>query len=288
VTDVATPDGRTLHVYDAGDPSGVAVIAHHGTPSNGTLYSPWLEDGIRLIGFDRAGYGGSTRQPGRRIADVAEDVRAIADALGIDGFATWGISGGAPHALACAALLPDRVFAAASIAGPAPLDADGLDWLAGQGEGNVLEHTKALEGEAALRPLVEQMYGGMSAGGEEALREEMATLLSGTDLAALTGELAEFLHASMSGAGPDGWIDDDLAFVAPWGFDLGSISAPVLIRHGEQDGFVPAAHARWLAARIPGAETRITVEDGHLTLYERALPEIHAWLLQRRSDHPRS
>jgi len=288
VTDVTTADGRTLHVYDEGDPSGVAVIAHHGTPSNGSLYAPWLEEGIRLIGFDRAGYGGSTRRPGRTVADVADDVRAIADALGIDSFATWGISGGAPHALACAALLPDRVFAVASIAGPAPFDADGLDWLAGQGEGNVLEHTAALQGEAALRPLVEQMYGAMSAGGAEALRDEMASLLTGPDLAALTGRLAAFLHGSLTGAGVDGWIDDDLAFVAPWGFDVGSIPVPVLIRQGEQDAFVPPAHGRWLAARIPGAETRITGEDGHLTLYERALPEVHAWLRLSRSDHPRS
>ena len=284
---VATPDGRTLRVYDEGDPNGFPVVAHHGTPSNGVLYPPWLTEGVRLIGYDRAGYGGSARRSGRSVADVAEDIRTTADALGIETFATWGISGGAPHALACAALLPDRVIAAARIAGPAPLGADGLDWFAGQGEGNVVEHNAALAGEETLRPLVEEMYDAMSAGGEASLQAELASLLSGPDVAALTGELAAFLHSSLAGSGADGWVDDDLAFVSPWGFDVGSIEVPVLIRHGEQDGFVPTSHARWLAGRIPRAEALITAEDGHLTLYGRAIPDVHAWLLRSRSDHPR-
>jgi pimeloyl-ACP methyl ester carboxylesterase len=287
---VATPDGRTLRVYDAGDPSGVPVVVHHGTPSIGELYPPWSTDGVRLIGFDRAGYGGSTRHRGRQIADVAADVRAIADALELDTFATWGISGGGPHALACAALLPDRVFAAASLCSPAPFDADGLDWFAGQGEGNVAEHTAARQGETAVRPLLEQMHAAMAAGGAESLQDELASLLTGPDAAALTGELAAFLYESLIGiGGVDGWLDDDLAFVAPWGFDLGAIAVPVLVRHGEQDRFVPADHGRWLAGRIPGAEARITAADGHITLYRAAIPEVHAWLLQQdRSDDRRS
>jgi pimeloyl-ACP methyl ester carboxylesterase len=132
------------------------------------------------------------------------------------------------------------------------------------------------------------MYDAMSAGGEASLQTELASLLSGPDVAALTGELAAFLQSSLAGSGVDGWVDDDLAFLSPWGFDLGSIEVPVLIRHGEQDGFVPTSHARWLAGRIPRAEALITAQDGHLTLYGQALPDVHAWLLQSRSDHPRS
>jgi pimeloyl-ACP methyl ester carboxylesterase len=288
-TEVETPDGRTLRVHEVGGPEGVPVVVHHGTPATGALYPPWFEDGVRLISFDRAGYGGSTRNPGRRIADVAADVRAIADALELERFATWGISGGGPHALACAALLPDRVFAVAAVCSPAPFDADGLDWFEGQGEGNVAEHKAAAQGEAAVRPLLEEMHAGMTSSGAEELNAELASLLTGPDQEVLTGELAAFLHRSIvDTGGVEGWLDDDLAFVSPWGFDLGSIAVPVLIRHGMQDAFVPFGHSRWLSERIPGSEARITAADGHLTLCERGIPEVHAWLLQDRSDNRRS
>jgi pimeloyl-ACP methyl ester carboxylesterase len=284
-----TPDGRTLQVYDEGDPQGEPVIVHHGTPGVGAAYAPWHEDGVRLIGFNRAGYGGSMRDRGRDIAAVVADVRVIADALTLDSFATWGISGGGPHALACAALLPDRVYAAAALASPAPYDAEGLEWLAGGGELNVVEFNAALQGETAVRPLLEQWHGAMNAGGAEGMRDEMASLLGAADLAALAGGLAEYLHEGVvETGGVDGWLDDDLAFVSPWGFGLETIAIPVLIRHGEQDRFVAADHSRWLGAHIPGAEVRITANDGHLTLYEHAIPEIQAWLLGHRSDGSRS
>jgi pimeloyl-ACP methyl ester carboxylesterase len=283
-----TPDGRLLQVYDDGDPDGAPVIAHHGTPAVGEPYAPWLEDGVRLIGFDRAGYGGSTRDRGRNIAAVAADVRVIADALGFESFATWGISGGGPHALACAALLPDRVYAAAAVGSPAPYEADGFDWLEG-GEQNVVEFNAVLQGETAVRPLLEQWHGAMNAGGAEGMRDEWASLLGPADLAVMPGELAEHLHAGIVGTGGvDGWLDDDLAFVAPWGFALETISVPVLIRGGEQDRFLTVDHSRWLGEHIPGAEVRITPNDGHLTLYEHAIPEVHAWLLGHRSDGSRS
>jgi len=273
-------------IHELGD--GFPVVCHHGTPSTGELYPSWETDGVRLIGFDRSGYGDAPRRRGRRVADVVDQVVAVVDSLGIERFATWGVSGGGPHALACAALLPDRVVAAASIASPAPFDADGLDWFAGQGEGNVVEHTAASRGETAVRPLLEQMHAAMTAGGETALADELASLLTGPDAEALTGGLAAYLHRMLvDTGGVDGWLDDDLAFVTPWGFDLGSISVPVLVRHGEQDAFVPPAHGRWLASRIPGAEERITPDDGHLTLYER-MAEVHEWLMQDRSGHPRS
>src|SRR5881275_1403321 len=124
--------------------------------------------------------------------------------------------------------------------------------------------TAALQGETAVRPLLEQWHGAMNAGGVEGMRDEMASLLGAPDLAALAG-------------GVDGWLDDDLAFVAPWGFALETISIPVLVRHGDRDQFVAADHSRWLAEHIRGAEVRITPDDGHLTLYEHAIPEIHVW-----------
>src|SRR5215212_10181043 len=142
---VASGDGRTLHVVEDGDAVGLPVIVHGGTPGGAEpLHRPWVEDarerGLRLIAYDRPGYGPSTPRPGRTVADAASDTAAIADALGIERFATWGISGGGPHALACAALMPERVTAAALLASPAPFDADDLDWLAGQADDNVNEH----------------------------------------------------------------------------------------------------------------------------------------------------
>ena len=263
------------------------MLYQHGTPGCGLLYRRVLEDaarhGIRLLGYDRPGYGGSSRHLGRTVADVAHDVEAIADALGLDRLATWGISGGGPHALACAALLPGRVVAAASLASPAPYDAEGIDWLAGMGDANVVEFDAALGGETALRPMLEQEAAAFLAGGPEGLRDGMASLLSDVDAAVLDDELAEHLYDSMAAGlapGIHGWLDDDLAFVMPWQVDLGTISTPVLVRQGREDRFVPPGHADWLAARVPGAELRLTAEDGHLTLYERRIPEVHAWLLE--------
>lgn len=262
----------------------LAIIVQHGTPGSGLLYEKWQQDGVQLIGFDRSGYSDAPRRRGRSVAGVADEVRALADELGLERFATWGISGGGPHALATAALLPDRCVACAAVASPAPFDAEGLDWFAGQGEANLVEWRAALQGETALRPLLEQGFAALSAGGAAGIRDGLATLLSEVDREVLEGELADFLHASIAAAGGvSGWVDDDLAFVRDWGFDLASISVPVLVRHGEQDRFVAADHSRWLAARIPGAELHVTANDGHLTLYERGIPWVQDWLLQARS-----
>jgi pimeloyl-ACP methyl ester carboxylesterase len=256
------------------------VIFHHGTPSSAALHPWWVEDakqrGIDLIGYERPGYGETPRSRGRDIAWVAADVARFADERGVGEFVTWGVSGGAPHALACAALLPDRVLAAATLGGPTPYGVEGLDWLDGMGEGNIVEFGAALDGEDVLRPLLEQeaaaMLGGQDSGFE--------TLLSPPDLALLP-ELQEFLGQSFSEAlsrGVDGWIDDDLAFVRPWGFDLAEIRVPVLLMHGVHDVFVPVDHGRWLAQRIPGVEARILDDEGHLSLYAR-IPDVHEWLL---------
>jgi pimeloyl-ACP methyl ester carboxylesterase len=285
---VRASGGRTLAVIEDGDRDGVPVLYHHGTPGAGLLYRPWSTDaaerGIRLIGFDRAGYGGSDRQPGRTVADVAADAAAIADALEIDRFATWGASGGGPHALACAALLGGRVVAAATIAGAAPSDASDLDFMAGMGEDNIEEFEAAFVGEQSLRPLLEAMAAGMLGATAEQLVEQLRTLLSPPDAAVVTGDLAEFLLDSIGvgiGGGVEGWIDDDLAFVKPWGFDPATIAVPLQVWQGRQDLMVPVAHGEWLASHLPGAEARISAEDGHLTLTEVRLGEVYSWLAAR-------
>src|SRR4051794_11835917 len=171
--DVTTPDGRTVAAYEHGDPDGRPVLVHHGTPGSGHVREKWIaqaaEQGIRLISYDRAGYAGSDRAPGRSVADVAGDAAAIADALGVERFATWGASGGGPHALACGALLGERVVAVATIAGAAPFDAGDLEFLAGMGEDNVTEFSAAIAGEDTLRPLLEEWAPGLRA----ATRDEL-------------------------------------------------------------------------------------------------------------------
>jgi pimeloyl-ACP methyl ester carboxylesterase len=281
---VRTPDGRTLAVEESGDPGGRPVLVHMGTPNSRLLYGPIMADaaarGLRLISYDRPGYGGSSPQPGRSVADCAGDVRAICAELGIDRLATWGISGGGPHVLACAALLPDLVTAAASLASPAPYGAEGLDYFAGMGQENVDDFSLFFTDEAAARAKTDQDREELLAASPEDAAKALESLLTPTDAAALRGELAEYLaYSNQDGLAPgsQGWFDDNCT-VRPWGFDLADITVPVLLLHGRQDMFVPFSHGEWLAAHIPGVEARLLDHDGHLTLMKDRVPEVHAWL----------
>jgi pimeloyl-ACP methyl ester carboxylesterase len=285
---VSGPGGRALRVREFGDPAGVPVLAHHGTPGCGAVYERWREDaerrGIRLIGYDRAGYGGSDRHPGRSVADVAADVEAICDQLGLDRILTHGRSGGGPHALACAALLPDRVVAAATLCSIGPYDADDLDFLAGMGEDNVTELGAAVEGEETLAPLLEEITAAIIGADPDEMAGELESLLSPPDLAVMNGGVArELLDSLREGVGATraGWIDDDLAFVRPWGFDLASIRVPVQLWQGHQDLMVPPAHGEWLAAHIPGVDAHLSPDDGHLSIEQSRIGDVHAWLLER-------
>jgi len=286
--EVSTPDGRTLAVREGGDPDGVPVLAHSGTPGSGLLYEPHLRDaeskGIRLFSYDRPGYGGSTRDEGRTVADCATDAAAICDALGIERFCVRGVSGGGPHALATAALLPDRVVAAAALAPIAPYGADGLDFFEGMGEQNIEDFEAILEGEQAHRATLERHRDELLAASPEQLVEVLKTLLGPSDRAVLTGRIAVFLLESARvavGEDVDGWFDDEVALVQPWGFDLASIRVPVLHWHGEQDKFVPFGHGVWFSQHVPGVESHLSPEDGHITLTERRVPEVHGWFLER-------
>lgn len=281
---VHAPDGRVLAVEDAGDPAGRPVLVHNGTPNSRLLYGPNVRDaaerGLRLIGYDRPGYGGSSPQPGRTVADCAADVRAICAALGIDRLAMWGISGGGPHMLACAALLPDLVAAAASLASPAPFDADGLDYFAGMGQQNVDDIHLSLSDEAAARAKGVKDRAELLAASPDDVAAGFQTLLTPTDAAVLTGELASYLVASLRDGlapGSEGWWEDDCV-IRPWGFRLADITVPVLLLHGRQDKFVPFGHGEWLAAHIPGVEARLLDNEGHLSLAQNRVPDVHAWL----------
>lgn len=273
---LGTPDGRVLAYAMWGDLDGFPVLALHGTP--GCRFERWPHEelyaglGVCLVTHDRAGYGRSDRRRGRRVADEVDDVRAIADELGFDHFSVTGASGGGPHSLACAALLPDRVVRAACIVGVAPLGTPGLDeetWLAGQDPENVKEVRWAQAGEDVLAPELAALF----AQAEERVAADPSTVLadfelSESDQAQLaTPERMQIIRESIleqAVGGVGGWVDDDLAIVSPWGFDVDVISVPVFIRYGLTDVLVPPAHGEWLAANVPGCLVKVDGVAGHL------------------------
>lgn len=269
------PGGSTLDiVVDDGAPDGAGLLVyHHGTPAAGPL-DPALVDaarahGLRVVELVRPGYGGSTRHPGRTIADVVPLVAALADHLGHDRFVALGWSGGGPHALATAALLPERCAGVLALASVAPFGADGLDFLAGMGQDNIDEFGAALAGEADLEAFLTAMAAELAAVTGPQVNDALDSLLPPVDKAHLTGEAAEHMAAELRWSvarGIWGWFDDDIAFTRGWGFDLASITVPVHLWQGSDDLMVPFAHGQWLAAHLPGARARLDAGEGHLSL----------------------
>ena len=249
------------------------LLFQPGTPAPPV---PWArleglaaERDLTLVSYARPGYSGSTRHPGRRVADAAADVGAVLDALGADDFVTIGHSGGGPHAIACAALLPERCRAVATIGGVAPVDAFGEAWTDGMAQENVDEFAAAEAGERVLRPFLESElagFAGVDAGG---VAVAFGGLVTEVDQHALTDDYADMVARCLRRAahdGIDGWVDDDLAFVAPWGVDLDAIGRPVAIWQGRHDAMVPFAHGEWLAGHVAGARPRLFDAEGHLSL----------------------
>lgn len=256
----------------SGPADGLPLVFHHGTPAAATpiraLERAAHARGLRLVTTSRPGCGASTRQPGRRVVDVVADTEALLAALGADRCLTMGWSGGGPHALACGA----RLGAAAAVlvvAGPAPYEADGLDWMAGMGEDNVIEYSAAVQGEDQLRRYLSQLGEHLRNIGAAEIVAAMPSLLPEVDQEALTGEFAEDMAAGIRETiriGIDGWLDDDLAFVKPWGFGLAEISVPTMLWQGSADLMVPFAHGQWLASRLPTASVHLEEGEGHLSV----------------------
>lgn len=270
---VTLPNARVLEVLTAGPIGATPLVFHHGTPVAAMLFPPLVsaatEFGLRTVVYSRPGYARSTPHHGRSVADAASDVAAILDALGAERFYTLGWSGGGPHALACAALLPQRCVAAASLAGVAPYPAEGLDWFEGMGAENLEEFSLALKGESALTPWLEREAKSLGVVEGPQVAAALGDLISDVDRASLTGEFAEFSARSFRrgvSSGIAGWRDDDLAFTRSWGFDLGSIERPVAIWQGGQDRMVPFAHGAWLADHVAHARPRLHANEGHLSL----------------------
>lgn len=233
--------------------------------------------------YSRPGYGASTRLPGRSVADVAADVRAVLDHLGAPRALVGGWSGGGPHALATAARLADRVAGVLCIAGVAPYGLPELDFMAGMGELNIVEFGLAVKGESALRPYLEQEAAELRDADAAGLHANMASVLSAVDRAVLTHELAEDTAAGFAEGlrlGVDGWLDDDLAFTKPWGFALDEITVPAFVWQGSEDLMVPFAHGQWLAAHVPGAVAHLEPGEGHLSVSVGAIDRMLAELVE--------
>jgi pimeloyl-ACP methyl ester carboxylesterase len=269
---VQLPDGRRLDMRVSGPADGLPLVYHHGAPGAGTpiraLERAAHARGLRLVTTSRPGYGNSSRQPGRSIADVADDTAAVLTELGADRCLTMGWSGGGPHALACGARLP-AAAAVLVVAGAAPHEADGLDWMAGMGEDNVVEFSAALNGEDQLRPYLQQLGGLLAKIRAADITASMESLLPDVDRAALTGEFGEDMAAAFREGlrtSIDGWLDDDLALVKPWGFGLAEISVPTIIWQGGDDLMVPFGHGQWLASRLPAAAAHLEQGEGHLSV----------------------
>jgi pimeloyl-ACP methyl ester carboxylesterase len=272
---VQAAGGRQLEALASGPSGGLTVVLHNGTPA-GLMAAPAIvaataERGLSLVLYARPGYENSTPDPGRRVSSAAADLAAVLDGLGVAEFVTVGWSGGGPHALACAALLPGRCLAAASMAGVAPYDAEGLDWVAGMGTENVEEFGAALAGEDALTSFLEPAARELAGITGADVAAGLGDLVSAADKVAVTGEFADYLAAAFRAAvagGVAGWRDDDLAFADDWGFTMADVGAgaPVAVWQGDQDMMVPYSHGQWLAANIPGARAHLLPGEGHLTL----------------------
>ncbi|HEY0808261.1 MAG TPA: alpha/beta hydrolase [Pseudonocardiaceae bacterium] len=258
-TDIGLADGRALHVYDSGPADAdLTVYWHAGTPQIGLPPTCAVDrPGVRWIAHDRPGYGGSTACPGRDVASVAADVALVADVLGVARFAVLGSSGGGPHALACAALLPYRVLGVACLASLAPYDAHGLDWFAGMAPSGAAELRASVDGPDALREF-------LTASGDQP-----PDWFTSNDIALFSGPFGPWLNTTGgqgTAKGLDGFVDDDVAYVSPWGFDPARIDAPVLLLHGDKDRCVPHSHSGWLARRCPTSELRLCPDDSHISV----------------------
>ncbi len=274
-------DGRDIEFQTAGPADGLPLVVHEGTPVglvlNRRLASAALARGLRVVQAARPGYEESTPRPGRTVADVVPDIAAVLDAVGAGTYVSIGFSGGGPHALACAALAPERCLGAASVAGVAPYTAEGLDFLGGMGPENVEEFSLAARGEDALTPFLEKEAAALRGITGEQVAASLGGLISGADAAVLTGEFAADLAKGLSSAlrnGVAGWRDDDLAFVAGWGFPLAALGGRAAIWQGDQDNMVPFTHGQWLGAHVPGARVHLEPGAGHLTMTVTAIDRI--------------
>ena len=272
-------DGRELEILDNGINSESAIIFHHGTPGHASSWTDWLESaanaGIRAIAYSRAGYGTSDRNLGRTVNSINSDVSQLLDAKNITKFVAIGWSGGGPHCIANT--FEPRNVGAISLAGVGAYGVEDLDFLEGMGPENHDEFGAALKGEAVVEQWMNDNAGSMKTVTGDEIREAFGGLIGVADKAILDGDEAEAMASSMRSAlavSFDGWIDDDLAFVKQWGFDLAAITKPVFLWQGDDDFMVPHAHSYWLEKHIPTSTLTFKPGEGHISVGVKYRTEI--------------
>lgn len=276
-------DGRSLAYVERGAANGVPLVVCHGTPGSRYARHPdkeiYARHGLRAVMYDRPGYGRSDPKPGRSVADAAADIAELADRLGFDRFAVVGGSGGAPHALACGALLGERILRVGALVTPAPSDTEDFDFFEGLAELNVKEFGAALEGRAAidayLQPFVDELRRDA-----DGVIEQIGAELPDVDRAILgREEFRAVMRQSFAEAvrqGVRGWADDDLAFTKPWGFEPEDVQVEVRVWQGELDVLAPRTHGEYVARRLPNARFELLEGGGHFLDEEWA--EVFNWL----------
>ncbi|UZJ50728.1 hypothetical protein CBS101457_000048 [Exobasidium rhododendri] len=272
--------GRSLDFIIEGSSAEDALtfVYIHGTPSAYPVMRSLIigcqEHNFKLISFSRAGYGDSSRHAGRSVVDIVDDVKSLLEHLKVKECVVGGWSGGGPHALACAARLESCV-GSLCIAGVAPyVESTGLDWLEGQGEDNVQEFKASLEGEEPTRAFVDAQRKELIIANAAGIVEEMSSILPDIDKKALlenqdVGSSLEVTFKEALKNNSDGWVDDDLAFVKPWEFELSEIKKPVFLYQGSLDLMVPYGHGQWLAKNLPQEHltTHLIEGEGHISIW---------------------
>jgi pimeloyl-ACP methyl ester carboxylesterase len=280
---LTTKDGRTLAYFERGSAEGVPVIVSHGTPGSRLARHPdpgiYERHGMHAVVYDRPGYGRSDPKPGRSVADAAADIEAIADELGFERFVVVGGSGGAPHALACGALLGERIIRVGALVTPAPSDTKDFDFFDGLADLNVKEFGAALEGKEAIDAYLEPYVDGIRANPDGVL-DEIASELPEVDRAIMNRKeyrdvmRDQFVESVRQGV--RGWADDDLAFAKPWGFEPEDVHAEVRLWQGELDVLAPRSHGEYVASRLPNAHFELLEGGGHFLDTEWAV--VYDWL----------
>jgi pimeloyl-ACP methyl ester carboxylesterase len=264
---VRRPDGRELAVCWWGMLDGRPMFVLHGSPGSRFFRhvgSGYVDHGAQVITYDRPGYGMSTRMPGRRVVDAATDIGVIADAFGVAEFGVVGISGGAPCALAAAAVLSQRVSRCATVVGDAPFTAPDLDFFAGLDEHERAGWRRALAGAEALEARGRVLFADVDAS------------VSSDSIADIDAEMWPQMLREALRQGSAGWVDDGLAEVIDWGFDLDQVHAPTRLMQARGDSSVPAAHAEWLVAHLPNAEL-IWVDGDHFGPRDEPEMDLIGW-----------
>jgi pimeloyl-ACP methyl ester carboxylesterase len=270
-------DGRVLAYEDVGDPDGLPVVYHHGG-LRCRLDALGLDDaaratGVRLVAPDRPGIGGSTRAPGRTLADWPADVAALADALEIPRFAVFGWSLGGPHALACAAVLGDRVTAVATLGCPIP-----ADWPGMRDQINRLDR-RMMEDKLGARLLLHGMALSARRLPERNAHATARSLDERSAAAVLAAPLAWSAGQAEGLRDRAGVRDEYRIMAAPWGVDLAAIGAPVRLWQGSADTLVPSPWVVRLAEALPHAQVGALEGEGHVLAparYEEILASLSA------------